>query len=91
MNDLDARNAALRERYRDTPLADVITAAEHAFGALVDAISALEQRQLDDPSFLDWSESLTTAQAIGIQSWEHYEAHEPALRNLILRDEGLGG
>ncbi len=89
MNDLDARNAAIRDRYHATPLADVIAGAEHAFAQLMEAIQALNQQQLDDPAFLGWSESLTTTQAIGIQTWEHYSDHEPALRSLVMRDEGM--
>ena len=87
--DLDARNVALRDHYREMPLADVIAGAEHAFTRFIAAIQALDEQQLADPAFLGWSETLTTAQAIGIQSWEHYEAHEPALRQLIMRDEGM--
>ncbi len=90
MNDLDLRNAALRERYHSTPLADVIAGAEHAFAQLMEAIHALNQQQLDDPTFLGWDESLTTSGAIGIQTWEHYADHEPSLRQFILRDEGTG-
>ena len=89
--DLDTRNAALRDHYRETPLADVIAGAEQAFAMLVASIQALEDSQLADSAFLGWSESLTTAQCIGIQTWEHYEAHEPALRAWVLHDEGLGG
>jgi hypothetical protein len=89
--DLDTRNAALREHYRETPLAEIIAGAEHAFAMFVAAIQALDDTQLADPAFLGWSDTLTTAQAIGIQAWEHYEAHEPALRAWALRGEGLNG
>lgn len=89
--DLDTRNAALRDHYRDLSLADVIAGAEHAYTQLVTAIQSLDETQLADPAFLGWSDELTTAQCIGIQTWEHYEAHEPALRAWVLRDEGLGG
>lgn len=87
--DTDARNTALRDYYHDTPLVDVIAGAEHAFSLLMDAIGALSEEQLTDPAFLGWSDSLTTVQCIGIQTWEHYEAHEPALRAWVMRDEGL--
>jgi hypothetical protein len=89
MNDLDARNAAIRTRYHPTPLAEVIAGAEHAFAQLMDAIQALNQQQLDDPAFLGWNEALTTTQAIGIQTWEHYADHEPAFRQLIMQNEGM--
>jgi hypothetical protein len=88
--DLDARNDALRAYHRTMPLADVISGAERAFTQLMDAISALDQSQLDDPAFLGWDATLTTTKAIGIQTWEHYADHEVALRALIIRDEGLG-
>ncbi|HEX5167052.1 MAG TPA: maleylpyruvate isomerase N-terminal domain-containing protein [Thermomicrobiales bacterium] len=88
-DDLDTRNAALRDYYRDAPLADIIAGAEHAFGLLVAAIQELDQSQLDDPGFLGWGEDLTTTDCIAIQSWDHYEDHEPQLRAWILRDEGL--
>ncbi len=87
--DLDTRNAALRDHYRDAPLADIISGAERAFTLLVTAIQALDEAQLADPEFMNWSESMTTVQCIGMQTWEHYEAHEPALRAWVLRDEGL--
>jgi len=89
--DLDARNAALRDYYQDAPLAEIIGGAEHALTLLVTAIEALDDAQLADPAFMNWSETLTTAQCIGMQTWEHYEAHEPVLRAWMLRDEGLGG
>jgi hypothetical protein len=87
--DLDTRNAALRDHYRDAPLADIIAGAEHAFGLLMAAIQELDQSQLDDPAFLGWGDDLTTTDCIAIQTWDHYEDHEPLLRAWVLRDEGL--
>lgn len=87
--DTEARNMALRAFYRDAPLAGILADAEHAFALLMEAIASLTDEQLADPAFLGWSESLTTVQCIAIQTWEHYEAHEPALRALVMRDEGL--
>ena len=88
--DMDARNAAMQAHFRDVPLAEVVAAAEQAFSQLVAVVQSLTADQLAATELLGWGD-LTTAQAIGIQTWEHYAQHEPSIRAWIMRDEGLGG
>jgi hypothetical protein len=88
-SDLDTRNAAIRERYRDWPLDDVLQAAQSAFDSLHWTIDETPAALWDEPLAADWAAGERLQDLIRTQIIDHYREHVPELRSWIMQDEGL--
>jgi hypothetical protein len=84
--DLDRVNAAIYERYANTPLADVRTFAEHAFADLIAAIEAVPERDLMAKDVQSWTGGEALINVIPRQATAHYEHHLDDLRAVSGQD-----
>lgn len=88
--DTDARNDAFHAYYRDTPLAEVLAAAQRAFDALVGVVQETPEAQLADRDLSPMLGGVSWLELLPEQSFAHYEQHLPDLRALVARLEGAG-
>ncbi len=79
--DQDARNAVVYEQNRDRPLDDVLAEARQVYAELLPLLEGMSEEEYTDawcfrgmpPAWAPWS-------VIAGNTWEHYEAHMPAIR-----------
>lgn len=80
----DERNARIYEENRQRPLADVLAEARHSYADLAAALEGASDADLNDAARFrampaDWLPWKILAE----NSWEHREAHLPALHALL--------
>ena len=80
--DLDRENAAIYARYKETPLADVMTFSSQAFADLVAAVEAVSDEDIARSGAQTWTGDETLLQIIPGQSYAHYEQHADDLRSI---------
>jgi hypothetical protein len=87
--DLDRLNASLHDRYRDSPLDDVLQGAQTAFVNLCSALQETPAVLWQAPLEAEWAMGDMLSDLIRQQVIDHYRAHEMQLRSWIMQDEGL--
>ena len=80
--DLDRENAAIYARYKETPLAEVLTFASQAFADLVAAVEAVSDDDIARSGAQTWTDDTTLLEIIPGQSYAHYEQHADDLRSI---------
>jgi hypothetical protein len=79
--DLDRQNAMIYARYKETPLAEVMTFSSQAFADLVAAVEAVADEDLARTGAQAWTGDTTLLEVIPGQSYAHYEHHADELRS----------
>ncbi len=72
----EQRNAFLYKQNHDRPLADIRADSALAFRELINAIAALSDAQLNDPSLIGWWNQ-PALEVVPNQCYEHYQQHRP--------------
>lgn len=80
--DLDRQNAVIYARYRETPLAEVMTFSSQAFADLVAAVEGVPEEDFARPGAQAWTDDSTLLAVIPGQSYAHYEQHADDLRSI---------
>ena len=80
--DLDRENAEIYARYKETPLADVMTFSGQAFADLVAAVEAVSDDDIARSGAQTWTDDRTLLEIIPGQSYAHYEQHADDLRSI---------
>ena len=80
--DLDRENAAIYARYKETPLAEVMTLSSQAFADLVAAVEAVSDEDIARVGAQTWTGDETLLQIIPGQSYAHYEQHTDDLKSI---------
>ncbi len=79
--DQDARNAVVYEQNRDRPLDDVLSEARQVYAELLPLLEGMSDEEYADPSrFRGMPPGWAPWSVIAGNTWEHYEAHIPAIR-----------
>jgi hypothetical protein len=84
--DLDRQNAAIYARYKEIPLADVMTFSSQAFADLITAVAAVSDEDFARSGAQTWTGDQTLLEIIPEQCYAHYEQHAGELR-LISGDD----
>jgi len=80
--DLDRENAKIYARYKETPLAEVMTFSNQAFADLVAAVQGVAEEDFVRPGAQTWSGDTTLLEVIPGQCYAHYEQHADELRSI---------
>lgn len=80
--DLDRENAAIYARYKEMPLAEVMTFSRQAFADLMAAVEAVSDEDITRTGAQAWTEDSTLLQIIPGQCYAHYEQHADELRSI---------
>lgn len=80
--DLDRQNAAIYARYKETPLAEVMTFSSQAFADLVAAVEAVSDEDITRTGAQSWTGDTTLLEIIPGQCYAHYEQHADELRSI---------
>jgi hypothetical protein len=80
--DLDRENAEIYARYKETPLADVMTFSGQAFADLVAAIEAVSDEDIARTGAQAWTGDSSLLDIIPGQSYAHYEQHADELKSI---------
>ena len=80
--DLDRENAAIYARYKETPLAEVMTFSSQAFADLVAAVEAVSDEDITRTGAQSWTEDSTLLEIIPGQCYAHYEQHADDLKSI---------
>lgn len=84
---LDERNAAIRELYRDRPLAEGLAEGRAAYAALLPVIEGLSDEDLNDPKrYRDMPADWAPWQVVAGNTYEHYREHAASLRKWLDSD-----
>jgi hypothetical protein len=80
--DLDRQNAAIYARYKEMPLAEVMTFSSQAFADLVTAVEAASDEDFARSDAQTWTGDRTLLEIIPEQCYAHYEQHADELRSI---------
>ena len=80
--DLDRENAAIYARYKETPLAEVMTFSSQAFADLLTAVEAVADEDVARTGAQAWTEDSTLLEIIPGQCYAHYEQHADDLKSI---------
>ena len=80
--DLDRQNAAIYARYKETPLADVMTFSSQAFADLVAAVEAVSDEDITRTGAQTWTDNSTLLEVIPGQCYAHYGQHADDLKSI---------
>ena len=80
--DLDRQNAAIYARYKEMPLADVMTFSSQAFADLVTAVEAISGEDVARTGAQTWTGDTTLLEIIPGQCYAHYDQHAGELRSI---------
>jgi hypothetical protein len=80
--DLDRQNAAIHARYKNMPLAEVMTFSNQAFADLVAAVEAVFDEDIARTGAQTWTGDTTLLEIIPGQCYAHYEQHAGELRSI---------
>ena len=80
--DLDRENAAIYARYKDMPLAEVMTFSSQAFADLIAAVEAVSDEDIARTDAQTWTGDTTVLEIIPGQCYAHYEQHAGELRSI---------
>jgi hypothetical protein len=80
--DLDRENAAIYARYKETPLAEVMTFSSQAFADLVTAVEAVSDEDVARTGAQTWTGDTTLLETIPGQCYAHYEQHTDELKSI---------
>ena len=80
--DLDRENAAIHARYKETPLAELMTLSSQAFADLVAAVEAVADEDFVRPGAQTWTDDTTLLEVIPGQCYAHYAQHADELRSI---------
>ena len=69
-------------RYKETPLAEVMTFSSQAFADLVAAVAAVADEDFDRPGAQAWTGDTTLLEMVPGQCYTHYEQHADELRSI---------
>jgi hypothetical protein len=81
--DMDVRNAAYYRYYRDTPLDEVLEAAQAHHHRLVEAIESVADGDFNQPQKFAWTGGQPVWEAIAGNSFEHYDDHQAGVRTWL--------
>ena len=84
--DLDRQNAAIYARYKEMPLADVMTFSSQAFADLITAVAAVSDEDFARSGAQTWTGDRTLLEIIPEQCYAHYEQHAGELRSISGED-----
>lgn len=80
----DQRNANIHEEFADVSLDDVFATADVAYTRLLEALKALEDEDLDDPSrFKNMPSDWTPWRLIASNTYQHYIEHALTIRKAL--------
>ena len=80
----DERNEIMYQQNKDRPLHDIVNEEQQAYTALLEAIQALSDEDLNDPHrFKYMPQEWKSWQLIAGNSFKHYEDHMPSLREWL--------
>jgi hypothetical protein len=80
--DLDRQNAAIYARYKEMPLAEVMTFSSQAFADLVAAVESVAEEDLVRAGAQAWTGDATLVEIIPGQCYDHYTQHADDLRSI---------
>lgn len=80
--DLDRQNAAIYARYKEIPLAGVMTFSSQAFVDLVAAVEAVPDEDIARTGAQTWTGGTTLLEIIPGQCYAHYDQHADELRSI---------
>ncbi len=80
--DLDRQNAAIYARYKEMPLAEVMTFSSQAFADLITAVEAVSDQDIGRSGAQTWTGGRTLLEIIPGQCYAHYEQHADELRSI---------
>ena len=80
--DLDRQNAAIYARYKEMPLADVMTFSSQAFDDLVAAVEAVSDEDVTRTGAQTWTGDANLLAIIPGQCYAHYQQHADELRSI---------
>jgi len=80
--DLDRQNAAIYARYKEIPLADVMTFSSQAFADLITAVAGVSDEDFASSGAQTWTGDRTLLEIIPEQCYAHYEQHAGELRSI---------
>jgi hypothetical protein len=80
--DLDCQNAAIYARYKEMPLAAVMTFSSQAFADLITAVAAISDEDFAKSGVQTWTGDRTLLEIIPEQCYAHYEQHAGELRSI---------
>ena len=80
--DLDRQNAAIHTRYKEVPLAEVMTFSRQAFADLVAAVEGVSEEDIARTGAQTWTGDTTLLEIIPGQCYEHYAQHAGELRSI---------
>ena len=80
--DLDRQNAAIYARYKEMPLAEVMTFSSQAFADLIAAVEAVPEEDIASTGAHTWTEDKTLLEIVPGQCYAHYEQHADELRSI---------
>ena len=84
--DLDRENAAIYARYKEMPLAEVMTFSSQAFADLVAAVEAVPDEDVVRTGAHSWAGDTTLLEIIPGQCYAHYAQHADELRSISGHD-----
>jgi uncharacterized protein (TIGR03083 family) len=77
----DERNAAVYVQNRERSLHDVLSEAREVYPQLIEAVEALTEEDITDPTrFRDMPSEWRPWMLISNNTYEHYQAHTPSIR-----------
>lgn len=80
----DERNEIMYQQNKDRPLHDIVNEEQQAYTALLEAVQALSDEDLNDPHrFKYMPQEWKSWQLIAGNSFKHYEDHMPSLREWL--------
>jgi hypothetical protein len=80
--DLDRQNVEIYARYKETPLAEVMTFSGQAFADLVAAVEAVADEDIAETGAQAWTGDSTLLDIIPGQCYAHYEQHADELKSI---------
>ncbi len=87
--DQDARNAVVYEQNRDRPLDEVLAEAREVYAELLPMLEGMSDDEYENAArFQGMPPGWTPWRVIAGNTWEHYEAHMPAIRASLAAEEG---
>jgi hypothetical protein len=78
--DLDRQNAAIYARYKETPLAEVMTFSKQAFADLIVAVEGISEKDITRTGAQSWAGDRTLLEIVPEQCYGHYAQHADELR-----------
>jgi hypothetical protein len=80
--DLDRQNVAIYVRYKEMPLAEVMTFSHQAFADLVAAVEGVSDEDFTRTGAQTWTGDRTLLEVVPEQCYAHYAQHAGELRSI---------